>query len=165
MLFILMLLFVLVGSVPYLAVGAGVARQQHALAMHNYNLSIHEANSARAKKNACTNKINQLRIEQSRLVHKSYCFLNYPNLAQKNGCMNCDSSTKWHNFKLEMESLRLAGELIVVPSEPTTPYKTLVTWPVVKLGNYITSGEVKIANPNLIEELERLNDIPVLEKR
>lgn len=162
MFILIILLFLMVTSVPYVAVGARVARQRYALEKYNYQLALTEANSVVKQKEAAKQRIAKWKRDRDALPHKSYCFLVTPSLRDR-GCMNCDDEVtrKWKWYNREIKQLEEEGKLLIVPAEPKTPYRTIVTWPVVKLGDYLTSGEVKRANHSYIAELERLNGMEV----
>lgn len=158
-----LLLVMLAGSIPYLAVGARVARHQHALAMHNYRLALGQTQTKAQERINAEKRIVELEFKQTALPHKSYCHLMYQALKAQ-GCRNCPSSTEWHNLRVQIEQLRKIGKLTIVPPEPSPPYGTMLLWPVVKLEDYLTSGEVAKANPYKIAELEKeLSDIPELQ--
>lgn len=158
------LLVMLAGSIPYLVVGARLARHRHALAMHDYRLALSAAQDKVSQKEAADQKIEELKTARDSLQHKYYCFLLTPTLKSR-GCYNCDDkvTSKWQSYNSQIDALKRAGKLMVPPEAPATPYTTMLTWPVVKLQDYLTSGEVQKANPYTIAELEsELNKFPEL---
>jgi hypothetical protein len=158
----LTILFIILAVLtPYLAVGARVARNRYAVESHNYRAALARAQSPDAQRDAAKKELSKLKLQKANLPHKSYCYLNYPNLS-RDGCSNCDSSGKWHRLSERIAELEKTGRVEIVVSEPAVPYRTMVTWPVVKLGDYLTSGKVERADPFIIAELERLTGIKEL---
>lgn len=145
------LLVMLAGSIPYLAVGAPYARRRYALAVHERNQYLPMLNQSKTN-------YEQAKSKRANLKHQSHCFLNYSCIKHE-GCKNCNQSEEWRALTQVMEA---ETQNIKSVPKPTNPFIIMVGWPVVLLNTYLTSGTVDKPDYSRIAELEALNNIKEL---
>jgi hypothetical protein len=143
-----MLLFILIMLVPYLLVGAKVAKHQYTISWRKYNdaLPVWEH-----KKTFMLQNLKEF-CEQNDVSHESYCNVNYQHL-RDNGCDCSKGKAAYSNYLRKNPA----------PSKPGVPYHTLFTWPVVGLSTYITSGTREL--PSYEEQMRIDAENALLDKR
>lgn len=145
-------LLILATLTSYLAIGATVARSHYALAYRKWEIAFDKwqegpelvIESREAKKARLTRELKMI-------DHKSYCYLNYSSLS-KQGC-SCESRVQWHSKSHDIQFVK--DTLAARPREPEVQLKPVLTWPVVKMQDYIKSGEVKGYDPQYTRILEQ----------
>ncbi len=131
----LLLLFL----IPYLAIGARIARSEYTIAYRKHMQILPALESARNN----APKSQKDYANKYHLVHQSSCNINYKYL-RDNGCYCPNGQASFDEF-----ARRLAP-----PNEPKVPVGVVMLWPYTSMKNYITADAKKIPDYREIERLE-----------